>query len=277
MKKSILVCVILVLGTSGHAACPRADVTGDCYVGLADLAVMASQWLTGPEIPDDMVVVPAGSFAYQTEYYVFVDDFAIDKYEVTVAAYCEFLNYADPDGNHWDGGQEIVRTGDPGNYSYEVQAGRENYPVRYVSFYDAEIYAAWKSAITGKNYRLGTEEEWEKAAGWDPVVKKLWTYGFQQDSVDSTWCNYDDAYGGPLPVGSFDGTDGKNDAKSFYGCYDMSGNVYEWTSSIYSGSSRVLRGGDWYGSALYCRVAHRLNYSPSNRIGTLGFRLLLDL
>ncbi len=277
MKKSILVCAIFVLGMSGHAACPLGDLTGDCFVDLADLAVMASQWLAGPEIPDDMVVVPAGSFAYQMENYVFLDDFAIDKYEVTVAAYCEFLNDADPDGNHWDSGQEIVQTGDPGDYSYEVQTGWENYPVRYVSFYDAEIHAAWKSAKTGKSYRLPTEEEWEKAAGWDPVLKNLWTYGFQQDSVDSTWCNYDDAYGGPLPVGSFDGTGGKNDAKSFYGCYDMSGNVYEWTSSIYSGSSRVLRGGNWYGSALYCRVAHRLSYSPSDRIGTLGFRLLLDL
>lgn len=280
VKKSIIVCVILVLGMSGHAACPLGDLTGDCFIDLADLAVMAGDWLTGTRVPEDMVLVPAGWFAYEDadqENYVFLADFAMDKYEVTADAYCEFLNNADPDGNHWDSWQEIIRTGDPGNYSYEVQAGRENYPIYYVSFYDAQIYAAWKSAMTGQSYRLPTEQEWEKAAGWDPVLNKLWTYGFQRDSIDSSWCNYDYYYGGSLPVGSFNGTGDTNDAKSFYGCYDMSGNLWEWTSSIFSGTSRVLRGGYWGGDASFCRVVSLTSGVPSGRYYYFGFRLLLEL
>ncbi len=46
MKKAILVCAILLLSASGHAACPRSDANGDCKVNLEDLAIMASEWLT---------------------------------------------------------------------------------------------------------------------------------------------------------------------------------------------------------------------------------------
>ncbi len=124
---------------------------------------------------------------------------------------------------------------------------------------------------------MPTEQEWEKAAGWDPVLQKLWTYGFQQDMIGCSWCNYNGCSFGLLEVGSFDGTDGKEHAKSYYGCYDMSGNLYEWTSSIYSGSSRVLRGGYWYGNATHCAVTSRSGTAPSGRGNYVGFRLVLDL
>ncbi len=230
--------------------------------------------------PDAMVLVPDGWFAYQNaapENYVFLDSFMISKYETTNQQYCEFLNAADPDGNHWCSDQEIVRKGNAGNYYYEVKSGRENYPIRYASALDAEAYAAWKSSVTGRTYRLPTEQEWEKAAGWDPIQQKLWTYGFQRDTIDSSWCNYNNAYGGPLPVGSFNGTGGKNDAHSYYGCYDMSGNLFEWTSSIYASTSPVIRGGYWGGNATVCAVTFRNGSAASNRRGYLGFRLVLDL
>ena len=80
-----------------------------------------------------------------------------------------------------------------------------------------------------------------------------------------------------MPVGNFNGTGGKEDAKSYYGCYDMSGNLFEWTSSIYSGSSRVIRGGDFYNGAMYCAVTYRnFSHAPSYRHSLLGFRLVLD-
>ena len=265
--------------TDGFTIYIYPDLNADGKVDLQDLGFFSSRWLQ-EEVPEGMVKVPAGSFAYQNDYdnRINLEAFAIDKYEVAVARYCEFLNDADPNANHWGGGQEINRMGDVDDYYYEVQPGRGNYPVRYVSFYNAQAYAVWKSAKTGKNYRLPTEQEWEKAAGWDPVLEKLWIYGFHRDSIDTTWANYDQAYGGPTEVGYFNGVNaGTSHAQSYYGCYDMSGNLWEWTWSIYSGSNRVRRGGGWGGDADDCRIAGRYYYAPSARNSIIGFRLLMDL
>jgi formylglycine-generating enzyme required for sulfatase activity len=228
--------------------------------------------------PANMVLVPAGYFAYQGNYatQTFVNSFQIDKYEVTNDFYCQYLNNADPTGAHYYASMEIDRWGNSGSYYYTVKAGKGNYPVQYASALDAEAFAVWRSSTYGGTYRLPTEQEWEKAAGWNPVQNKLWTYGFQRDAIDCTWCNYNSCYG-VLPVGSFNGTGGKNDAKSYYGCYDMSGNLWEWTSSMYDGSNRVIRGGGWGYDAAICAVTYRSNATPSGRYYVIGFRLCLDL
>ena len=221
--------------------------------------------------PAPMVMVGAGSFPYQNQTpWIGVDAFLIDKYEVTNLFYCQFLNAADPDGDHWDSNQEIVRHGNPGSYTYTVQSGRENYPIRYVNFYDAEAFAAWRSSLDGLTYRLPSHHEWEKAAGWDPVQQHHYTYGFHSDTIDCSKCNYNICVGGPTIVSSYD------PYKSYYGCYDMSGNVWEWTSSIYSGDSRVIRGGGWSDDATGCAVTFRSGDGPSLRGGGIGFRLVLD-
>jgi hypothetical protein len=228
--------------------------------------------------PSDMVLVAAGYFPYQNATpQIYLPVFLIDKYEVTNARYCEFLNNADPSSAHYDTNMEIDRTGSAGNYSYTVKPGKENFPIRYVSYYDADAFAQWRSQTYGGNYRLPTEQEWEKAAAWDPVQQHYYIYGFHQDTISCPWCNYNSCYGGPLSVGSFNGTGGKNNAYSYYGCYDMSGNVWEWTSSIYSGDNRVIRGGDWGNDATGCRCTYRHNVAPSFRNGSIGFRLVLNM
>jgi hypothetical protein len=165
---------------------------------------------------DNMLLVESGAFAYQNAGssvdWVNLPDFYMARYETTVAQYCDFLNEADSKGQYYHVSMSITRSGTAGQYIYEAFSGRQSRPVGYVNACDAEAYAKWKSRTTGQNYRLPTQQEWEKAAGWDPVLEKLWTYGFQRDTIDTTWCNYNNAYGGPLPVGSFNGTGGKNDA-----------------------------------------------------------------
>ncbi len=123
--------------TDGFTIYIYPDLNADGKVDMHDFAFFSSRWMEeqmtpeDPEVPEGMVEVPAAPFAYQEDYGnpIHLDAFAIDRYEVTVARYCEFLNDADPDSDHWYFGQEIIRTGDPGAYSYEVQAGRNNYPV----------------------------------------------------------------------------------------------------------------------------------------------------
>jgi formylglycine-generating enzyme required for sulfatase activity len=233
---------------------------------------------------DNMLIVPSGAFAYQnaasSDDWVFLPAFAIARYETTNREYVEFLNEYDLRGEYlMRSNLDIEQVGSSGQYTYTPSVASDNYPIRYVSCYDAMAMAAWKSRVTGLSYRLPTEQEWEKAAGWDPVERKLYTYGFHRDTIDSTWCNYNNAYGGPLPVGLFNGSGGKNDARNYYGCYDMSGNVWEWTSSVYGPvpGDRVLRGGAWNSIAAGCTVTHRNNYAPTDRDGGIGFRLVQDL
>jgi len=223
--------------------------------------------------------VPAGEFPYQNGDPCFVESFYIGKYEVTNDEYCNFLNAADSYGEHYDPNMQILQHGTTGEYTYTVKNGNDPYPLNYVSWFDAEAYAQWRSSSTGLNFRLPTEYEWEKAAGWDPVQQYHYTYGYHQDIHGCEWMNYNNlCYGGLLPVGSFNGTEDKENAKCFYGCYDMSGNVWEWTSSMYSDTKRVLRGGCWHNNASSCTVTRRYNgFNPSDRYYSVGFRLVLDL
>jgi formylglycine-generating enzyme required for sulfatase activity len=243
------------------------------------LEMDADKTVTANYEPTNMVLVPAGWFKYQNHATAdtYCASFTIDRYEVTNAQYCEYLNSGQPGSDsRWSSSMEIARFGSSGSYTYSVQSGKEQFPIRYVSAFDAEAFAAWKSATYGGTYRLPTEQEWEKAAGWDPVIQKLWTYGCQRDSIDCTWVNFSNCYGMPLAIGSFNGTDGKNLARSYYGCYDMSGNVMEWTSSMYDASYRVIRDGVWNLGATFCTVTFRYYNLPSGQGGNFGFRLVMS-
>jgi formylglycine-generating enzyme required for sulfatase activity len=279
---------------------PAMTLTGDFGPNVAPGLNKHIVWDAGRDIPgilgtfrariyaDDgqsssnMVVVPAGTFPYQRNFaqQIFVGTFLIDKYEVTNLRYAEFLNDADPDGTYWNGGMEITRSGTPPDVYYAVYPGRENYPIRYVSALDAEAYAAWLSAHEGRTYRLPTEQEWEKVAAWDPTINKHWQYGFQSDSISCQSANFYNGsnycVGNVSEVGHYDGTNGTNNARSFYGCYDMSGNVLEWTGSGCDPNCRVLRGGSWGYGAADCQTTTSNVASPTSRSAHFGFRLALE-
>jgi formylglycine-generating enzyme required for sulfatase activity len=158
----------------------------------------------------------------------------------------------------------------------------------------------------GSGYRLPTEAEWERAArGGVEGHRFPWT---DSDNIDHTRANYysstssfydlgmprgfDPVYGVAVsmpytsPVGTF--------AANAYGLYDMAGNVWEWCNDWFdgtyyavspydnptgptTGSTRVLRGGAWGGTALNLRCAFRSDNLPSYRAMVNGFRLALDV
>ena len=173
----------------------------------------------------------------------------------------------------------------------------------------------------GEGYRLPTEAEWERAAAWDTSPEgKHWIYGFMSDTLTGrNRCNYDTQYTTitestvnpcgfttrpkTCPVGWFNGINiNPNgnvqtiDSPSPVGCYDMSGNVWEWCHDWYdsnyykggamtdptgpaSGPGRVLRGGAWFRWARYCRTATRANLprgTPDSARSCMGFRVALS-
>ena len=181
-------------------------------------------------------------------------DYEMDVFPVTNAGYCLFINKKRPDEellNKWinlEGsyGNEKCRIR-KGKDEYYVENGYEAHPVIYVSRYGANEYAKFA------NKRLPTEEEWEKAARGP----NGWSYPWG-DKFDKTLCNTVE-----IGIGGTTGVDKYPKGKSYYGCYDMAGNVWEWTGSKYDVDSYVLRGGSWGNNGSFnCRCACRGRGNP---------------
>jgi formylglycine-generating enzyme required for sulfatase activity len=118
-------------------------------------------------------------------------------------------------------------------------------------------------------YYLPTEEQWQAAAGG--MENRAYAWGMEWNS---RFCNNRElGLGKTSVVGLFK----KGDAPE--GLVDMSGNVWEWTSSKWSKNSshRVIRGGSWSDGAEDCRVANRSYSHPDDRYRYLGFRLAHSL
>ncbi|MBI1786096.1 MAG: SUMF1/EgtB/PvdO family nonheme iron enzyme, partial [Acidobacteria bacterium] len=135
-------------------------------------------------------------------------------------------------------------------------------PVIYVNWFEAGLFAAWRGC------RLPTEGEWEKAASWDPAKEAKRTYPWG-DEFDPSRCNTRESESGKTtPVRGYPS------GASAYGCYDMAGNVWEWTDSVYQKGQpwRVLRGGSWDNYRSFAACAYRYNVHPFNRNNLIGFR-----
>jgi formylglycine-generating enzyme required for sulfatase activity len=220
-------------------------------------AAQALGYLGDPRLAD-MVAIPAGEFIIgegDGQRRVFVDAFKISKYPVTNMQYQTFVAATGhPAPRHW---QE-------GTYPPD----KANHPVVNVSWDDAVAYCRWLSEATGKEYRLPTEEEWEKAASWDVEkgVKRTYPWGAQ---FDASLCNTSESgIGDTTPVGVYPG------GASPYGVMDMAGNVWEWCADWYDENMRyrVLRGGSWDRTLELAHCAYRYWPGPRLRHGIVGFR-----
>ena len=155
----------------------------------------------------------------------------------------------------------------------------DNYPAYYISYGAVQSFITELNSLTGENFRMPTEAEWEFAARGGNKSKG-YTYSGSNTIGDVAW--YDDNSSKTNIV--------KTKAANELGIYDMSGNVWEWCSDWYgtysssaqtdptgptTGSVRVLRGGGWNFNATYCRCAYRNADTPSRRIFNLGVRLAL--
>ena len=176
----------------------------------------------------EFVRVPAGEFLMgsdpakdkyaekkeQPQHTLRLDDYCIGKYPVTNAQYAAFVRatgHVLP--KHWSGGA--------------IPPGKEKHPVVNVSWRDAVAFCDWLATATGKPLRLPSEAEWEKAASWDAGMaeKRILPWG---NVFDADKCNSKEGKaGGTTPVGQY-----PNGASPF-GALDMSGNVWEWTSSLW--------------------------------------------
>ena len=144
---------------------------------------------------------------------------------------------------------------------------RVDHPVVMVSFPDAQAYAAWLSAKTGRNWRLPSEAEWEKAARGTEGAYFPWGNEFDAGLLNS----HDAGPFATVPVGSFP------EGVSPYGLLDAAGQVFEWTSTPAGDGRHIVKGGSWDDSGCgVCRPAARHSRPDTIKHILVGFRLVRD-
>jgi formylglycine-generating enzyme required for sulfatase activity len=204
------------------------------------------------------------------------EGFWIDKFEVTNAAFADFVDaggyttpaYWSEAGRLWLGKQrgDALPAACPGELP--------QHPRRCVTWYEAEAYARWRGG------HLPTEAEWEYAARGPKSLRYPWG-----DAFDPARCNVVDATG-PVPVGAHP------DGASWVGAEDMAGNAMEWVSDWLdvgyygrsaavnpsgpdSGTVKVEKGGWWGSNPFVARSAYR-HYEDPPEYGDkhIGFRII---
>jgi formylglycine-generating enzyme required for sulfatase activity len=165
--------------------------------------------------------------------------------------------------------------------------GRARMPAINVSWVDAKQYVGWLSQLTGKEYRLPTEAEWEYAARAGANTRYSWGDDVGVGNAVCDGCGSQWDLQQTAPVGSF--------KPNRFGLYDMHGNVWEWVEDSWhenydiaptDGSAwlrggdpsfRVVRGGSWRNESEFGRAAVRFRRHVNVRFDTLGFRVARTL
>ena len=243
-------------------------------------------------------------FAFDNEkpaHQVFLQDYALDRAPVSNGDFLEFIRDGGYQNFRWwfSEGWEVVNRDEwraplywelhddqwmirdfAGLHAVESKA---NEPVCHVSFFEASAFAKW----AGK--RLPTEGEWEKAATFDPKTRERTTFPWGDDQPDESKANlFENGLWAPAPLGAFPA------GQNAYGCQQMIGDVWEWTTSDYVPypgfksefdeyndkwfvNQKVLRGGSFATPQVHIRSTYRNFFHAHERWMTSGFRCAKDV
>lgn len=179
-----------------------------------------------------------------------------------------------------------------GELFFKPLKGRDFYPATHISFYGAQAFCR------ANGFKLPNEAQWEKAAGMEipreGEALKKYRFGCGQDTIDLSLANYRTTYTDEksyerflTPIAFYNGQttltksqkslQTKN-AKSPYGCYDMSGTVREWIDKEdHSGQLRMTKGGGYLDPSYEVRVSAKVPLDPYATLSSLGFRVILEL
>ena len=262
-------------------------------------------------IQDEMIKIPGGiyelgfprdDFCYDNElpeHKTYLNPYEIDKYPVVNREFIEFIdaggyqNYRFWLSDGWDLVNEKQWNAPLYWRKIDGQWYKKDFrglnkvspyePVTNVSYFEADAYSKW----AGK--RLPNEAEWEKAASWNDDLKRKTTYPWGDNLPSDSTANLLESWTwAPSQIGSYPF------GKSHYGCHQMIGDVWEWTSSeyvLYPGfrskfseytdkwaiNQKVLRGGSFATPMMQIRNSYRNYFKPHERIPFSGFRCVRDL
>ena len=162
----------------------------------------------------------------------------------------------------------------------------ESSPAKDLSWNDAQQYVRWLSKLTGQNYRLPSEAEWEYAARAGTSSRYWWGDNMQSGKANCKGCGGDWSNEAPADVDAFPANP--------FGIYGTSGGVWEWVADCwnksYAGAPKdgsvwtqsdcrenVIRGGSWRNDKTYAHAASRFTYDTGVRYILNGFRVAKSL
>ena len=233
------------------------------------------------------------------EHKVFLNDYKIDAFPITNQQYMEFIEdggyemykYWLSDGwekvktNKWNAPMYWEKINDKWHVRdfLGIREINPNEPVNHVSYYEAEAYCKW----AGK--RLPTEAEWEKAACWNEETQQKTEFPWGNESPTEEKCNLlESHYWGCTEIGTYP------QGSSSSGCQQMIGDIWEWTSSEFTGfpgfktgfdeyndkwftNQKVLRGGSFGTPKMSIRASYRNFFRLDERWLFSGFRCAEDI
>lgn len=289
---------VSTLKCHGESCCAAIAMPGGAYPMGRSLVTAASDYYA------------AGSSNELPEHTATIAPFALDKYEVTVGRFREFVNQYDTWREHhpsvsegrgvastgWGESWSAATTDLPANADAlkttigcgstvqtwtpsAVSSDNEVYPMNCLSWYEAFAFCTWDGG------RLPTEAEWEYAAAGG-AENRLYPWGLSAPNAELA--NFGGANASPrVEVGSRLDTGGAG----YFGHADQAGSAYEWVFDWYSdafyattgnpcencanttpGSARVLRGGGYSYDANGLRATSRNGFLASHRDGLFGLR-----
>jgi ergothioneine biosynthesis protein EgtB len=228
------------------------------------------------------------------EHKVYIDDYMIDAFPITNQQYQEFMDDGGYDTyRYWlaDGWAKVKENGWKSPMYWEkvdnywiardflgVRKLNPNEPVCHVSYYEADAYCKWAEK------RLPTEAEWEKAACWNEEKQQKTVFPWGNEQPTEQNCNLlESHYWGCTEIGSYP------QGMSPLGCHQMIGDVWEWTSSEFTGyprfktqfeeyndkwftNQKILRGGSFGTPKASIRGSYRNFFRLDERWLFAGFR-----
>jgi formylglycine-generating enzyme required for sulfatase activity len=259
----------------------------------------------GDPRPGELVTIPEGPFPMGDDededanprHAVNLPAYQIGKYPVTHAEFREFVAAGGYREKRWwtaAGWKRKKAEKWPKPRSWDdTRLNKPNQPVVGVSWYEALSYCRWRGAQEKLPFRLPTEAQWEKAARGTDGRNYPWGKKFDPSRLNSR--EGDQAVQLTTPVGIYPAGVSPN------ACWDMAGNVWEWTGSLWGGDwdkpeysypynsldrrenleagdrvLRALRGGSWFNYRYNARCSARNRNLPNERDDGSGFRVVVS-
>jgi formylglycine-generating enzyme required for sulfatase activity len=255
--------------------------------------------------------------------------YSIGQYDVTVGQYTAFLNAVaatdtyslyNPSMATDLNVAGIQQNGSSGSYAYSV-IGSANHPITYVSWFDAARFANWLyngqpngaegtnttetgsytlngsnpfnvSRNTNATWVIPTENEWYKAAYYNPSNNTYYQYPFSSSTVPTSAMpgstpntgNFHSGTTGYAVTGSIFYSSSQNyltdvgaytNSASPYGAYDMGGDVFQWNETLISSSFRGRLGGSWDDVSNALASSPGYDNVPTLESNNIGFRVAI--